>query len=177
MCDPVQQGYFLFGHQGLIHLSPRLQGLRTGEGERRRIWLGVARCLFQSIFSSATALRPKILHGYVSSQQQQRQKAWNLEEASPHHPRYYAGRARGRGFPLTSTYLPFSNLLVTTPTHPYSRGSLRRHRSSNTTRPPRRCGAQVQCQVNGPMCVVLSNPWTRMTKCKVRLTGSFCNSS
>ena len=98
LCGLVQQGYLLFGHQGLVNLSPRHQGLRTGQDIRRRIRVGNTRCRLKSSLSSATAQRPKILHGHVSPHQQQLcQKAWNREEASPHHPRHYAGRARGPG--------------------------------------------------------------------------------
>ena len=78
--------------------GPRHQDWRAGQGKRRRIWLGVARCHFKSIFLSATAQRPIILHGNASSHQQQVcQKAWNRDEASPHYPCHYAGRARGPG--------------------------------------------------------------------------------
>ena len=79
-----QQVYLLLGHQGLFNLSPRHQGLRTGQDKRRRICVGVARCRFRSSFSSATAQWPTIFHGHFSAfQQQLRQKAWNREEASP----------------------------------------------------------------------------------------------
>ena len=45
----------------------RHQGLRTGQDKRMRIWMGVTRCHFKSIFPSAAAQRPKDLHGHVSA--------------------------------------------------------------------------------------------------------------
>ena len=46
----VQQGYFLLGHRGLVHLSPRHQGLRTGQDKRRRIWVGVTGVVSRASF-------------------------------------------------------------------------------------------------------------------------------
>ena len=37
LCCLVQEGYFLFGHQGLVHLAPRHQGVRTGQSQRRNL--------------------------------------------------------------------------------------------------------------------------------------------
>ena len=112
-------------------------------------------------FSSATAQWPKILQCYVSPHQQQLcQKAW--EEASPHHPHHYAGRACGLGrrWLQRSCLAPIQRQQPPSPpvfsTKPLPTQVFQYHLAHH------HCGAQGHCQVTGPMCVVLSNPRTRM---------------
>ena len=64
MCDLLTQRNFLFV------LSPRHQGLRTGQDKIRRIWMGVTMCHFKSIFPSATAQRPKTSSGCLCTSTQ-----------------------------------------------------------------------------------------------------------
>ena len=48
-----------------------LRGLPAGQGERRRVWMGVTRCHIKGIFSPATARWQIVLHSDVVAHQQQ----------------------------------------------------------------------------------------------------------
>ena len=65
--------------------------------------------------------------------------------------------------PVTSTELPGANHMVTTSIPPVLSRKLLPTQIFQYLPAPHRCGAQGQCQVNRPMCVVLSNTRTRMT--------------
>ena len=119
--------------------------------------MGVTSCRFKSIFPSATAQRPKILHGYVLFTS--RTTTPNSVESgrsfsSPSAPFCWKSTWT---WSLTATEVLGATQLVTTWRKLLPTPIFQHHLATH------RCGAQGQCQVNGPMCVVLSSPRTLVT--------------
>ena len=119
--------------------------------------MGVTSCRFKSIFPSATTQRPKILHGYVLFTSRTTTPN-NVESgrsfSSPSAPFCWKSTWK---WSLTATEVLGATQLVTTWRKLLPTPIFQHHLATH------RCGAQGQCQVNGPMCVVLSSPRTLVT--------------
>ena len=132
--------------------------------EQDRIKEGESVWVLQGVISKACFRRQprsgqKHLHGNVCAHQQQLcQKAWNWEEASPHHPRRDAGRALVAGDFNGAAWRRSNG-------NSRQRTSIIEEAFADTDFPvpPGSTPLWGQCLVNGPMCVVLSNNRTRMT--------------
>ena len=132
--------------------------------EQDRIKEGESEWVLQGVVSKACFRRQrrsgqKHLHGNVCAHQQQLcQKAWTWEEASPHYPRRDGGRALVAG-DFNGAAWRRSNGNSRQPT------CIIEEAFADTVfpLPPGPTPWWRQCLVNGPMCVVLSNPRTRMT--------------
>ena len=143
-----------------ISTTPGL-AMRTGQDKRRRIRMGVTRCHFKSIFTAATAQRPRILHGNVSSHQQQLRVDSERSSSSPSVPLCW--KSTWNWSRVTLTELPGANHMVTAPNPPVFSEKLLPTQIFQYLLALHHCEAKRQCQVNGPMYVALSTLRTRTT--------------